>query len=145
MIASTASEYPLADFACWDNPKPLWETEAFYGKPKTEHFQIRLHKGRNYRLFYAVASVRTAVWNPSDVYLDHTGRSLFWRKYRRVCIEYPIRRGHRRDRPYMAVIRCSLVCAADRIQTSALIAGQFISNIMQISATSYWLMAPCVI
>lgn len=82
------------------------------------HFQIRLHKGRNHGLFYAVASVRTAVRNPSDVYLDHTGRSLFWRKYRRVCIEYPARRGHRRDRPYM-------------------VAGQLISNIMQISATSY--------
>lgn len=30
-----------------------------------------------------------------------------------------------------------LVCTADGIQTSTLIAGQFISNIMQISATSY--------
>lgn len=65
--------------------------------------------------FFAVASVRTAVRNPSDVSLDHTWRSFFRREYRRVCIKHPARRGHRRDRPYMAVDRCSLVCAADGI------------------------------
>ena len=58
-IASTASEYPLANFeifrslarkfknACWDNPKPLWRTEAAHGKQKTEYpNEILCHRGR---------------------------------------------------------------------------------------------------
>ena len=79
------------------------------------HFQISLHKGRHHGLFYDVASVRTAVRNPSDVSLDHTGRSFFRWEYRRVCVEYPARRGYRRNRPYMAVGRCRLVRAADGV------------------------------
>jgi hypothetical protein len=58
-VASTASEYPLADFsyfqvpcpkmknACWENPKPFADTEERYAQQNTKYpDEILGHGGR---------------------------------------------------------------------------------------------------
>lgn len=52
------------------------------------------------------------LWYPSDVSLDHTGRSFFRREYCRICTEFCCRRFNRWGCSCMEVDCCCMVCAA---------------------------------
>ena len=81
------------------------------------HFQIRLYEKRRTGLYMALDTLRPALWPPSDVPLDRTGRRLPGNRDCPLCLKLYHRRRDWWFRFGLAADRSRVVCAADGVPT----------------------------